>query len=363
MAQTIADIAEALGTEVRGDASVPIAGAAEPASAGPSDLAIAMTPDYAEGLRSGHARAALVWDDADWQGFGLDAALVAPRPRYALAGVTRLLDAGPGIEPGRHPTAVIADDADIGDGAAIGPFVVIGKGARIGPRARIGAHVEIGPGSVIGADALLLGGVRISRGVTIGDRFIAQPGVVIGGDGFSFVTEDKSRAEAARETLGTDVSAEGGAWTRIHSLGGVEIGDDVEIGANSTIDAGTIRATRVGQGTKIDNLVQIGHNVVVGAHCLICAQSGVAGSTRIGDRVILGGHVGVSDNIEIGDDVVAGGGTKILSRVPAGRVVLGYPAMKMDQFVQAGQNWRRLPRLIDDVRALKKAVPKGDPSD
>ncbi len=158
--------------------------------------------------------------------------------------------------------------------------------------------------------------------------------------------------------MGSDTQAVNASWTRIHSLGTVEIGDDVELGANSCIDRGTIRATRVGHRTKLDNLVHLGHNVSVGVDCLLCGQVGIAGSTQIGDRVVLGGQVGISDNIFVGDDVVAGGATKILSKIPAGRVILGYPAMKMDQFIQASQNWRRLPRLMDDVKALKKAVSK-----
>ena len=153
------------------------------------------------------------------------------------------------------------------------------------------------------------------------------------------------------------------SWTRIHSLGSVEIGDDVEIGANSSIDRGTIRATRIGNRTKLDNLVHIGHNVEVGEDALLCGQVGIAGSTRIGNRVVLGGQVGVSDNIFVGDDVVAGGASKILTKVPAGRVILGYPAMKMDLFLEASRNWRRLPRLMDDIKALKKAVLKDGEDD
>jgi UDP-3-O-[3-hydroxymyristoyl] glucosamine N-acyltransferase (EC 2.3.1.-) len=129
----------------------------------------------------------------------------------------------------------------------------------------------------------------------------------------------------------------------------VVIGDDVEIGAGSTVDAGTIRATRVGQGTKVDNLVQIGHNVIVGAHCLLCAQAGVAGSTVIGDRVVVGGKAGIADNLKIGDDVVLGGGSVVLSHVPAGRVMMGYPATKMQLHIESYKALRRLPRLLRDI--------------
>jgi len=173
----------------------------------------------------------------------------------------------------------------------------------------------------------------------------------MGGDGFSFVTAAPSNVEKARETLGEGALEvpEDPTWHRIHSLGGVMIGDDVEVGANACVDAGTIRPTRVGEGTKIDSLVQVGHNVVVGAHCLLCAQAGVAGSTVIGDRVVVGGKAGIADNIKIGDDVVLGGGSVVLSNVPAGRVMMGYPATKMQTHIESYKALRRLPRLLRDL--------------
>ncbi len=360
---TIRDIAAALDASVFGDADLSVAGAAEPASAGPEHLALAMDPKYADGLSKGRARAAIVWDGADWQALGLEAAIVVPRPRYAMSGLTRLMDPGPEIAPGIHASAVVDPTAEVGEGAAIGPLVVIGPRARIGAGARIASHASIAEDAVIGDGALIHSGVRIGARVCIGARFIAQPGAVVGADGFSFVTPEKSRVEEARHARGQEIEARNAAWTRIHSLGTVEIGDDVEVGANSTIDRGTIRATRVGDRTKLDNLVHLGHNVVVGEDCLLCGQTGIAGSTVIGNRVVLGGQVGVTDNIFIGDDVVAGGGTKILSKTPAGRVILGYPAMKMEQYLEASRNWRRLPRLFEDVRSLKNPVPLEDEDD
>ena len=363
MPYTIKDIAAALEAKAFGATDLEITGAAEPAMAGPGDLALAMDPKYADGLAEGQARAAIVWDGADWEALGLEAAVVVPRPRYAMSGLTRLMDPGPEIAPGIHPSAIIDPTAEIGDNAAIGPFVVIGPRVRIGPNARIASHASIAEDTVIGADALIHAGVRIGARVTIGDRLIAQPGAVAGADGFSFVTPEKSRVEEARASLGKDAEAVNASWTRIHSLGGVIIGDDVELGANSCIDRGTIRATTIGRGTKLDNLVHVGHNCEIGEDVLLCGLVGIAGSTKVGNRVVLGGQVGVGDNLTIGDDVVAGGATKILSKVPAGRVVLGYPAMKMEQYIQASQNWRRLPRLMEDVRALKKAVSNEDADD
>ena len=355
MAHRIGDLAAALGAEAAGDLDLCIAGAAEPGLAGPDDLALAMSPKYADGLSQGRARAALLWPGADWQALGLRAAIFAPRARVAMAGITAILDAGPAIAPGVHPMTVIDPSAIIGDGAAIGPFVTIGAGAVIGARARIASHVSVGDAVVIGDDALILHGVRIGARVRIGDRFICQPGAVIGADGFSFVTPEPSGIEEIRATLGHRAEIRAQAWARIHSLGSVVLGDDVEIGANSTLDRGTIRDTTVGRGTKLDNLVHLAHNVSVGCDCLLCGQVGVAGSARIGDRVVLGGQVGVGDNIFVGDDVIAGGGTKILTNAPAGRVLLGYPAIKMTTHVELQKALRRLPRLALRVQALEAA--------
>ncbi len=356
MAHSIRDIATALGAEAAGDLTLTVTHASEPQAAGPDALALAMSPKYAEALPMGRAQAALVWPGADWQALGLKAAIFAPRGRLAMAGLSAIFDPGPEIAPGVHPMTVVDPSAQIGDGAAIGPFVTIGRGAVIGPRARIAAHASIAEGARIGADALILHGARIMARVLIGDRFICHPGAVIGADGFSFVTPEKSGVEEIRETLGERSEIRAQSWTRIHSLGSVSIGDDVEIGANSCIDRGTIRDTAIGSGTKLDNLVHIGHNVQVGRDCLLCGQVGIAGSSRIGDRVVLAGQCGVNDNIFVGDDVIAGGGTKIFTNAPAGRVLLGYPAIKMETHVELQKAQRRLPRLAARVAELEKTV-------
>lgn len=354
MGHRIGDIARALGAEAEGDLDLVVTGASEPQVAGFDQLALAMDPRYADGIAKGKARAAVVWPGADWRAMGLEAAIFAPRGRLAMAGLTRLMDPGPEIAAGVHPTAVLDPSATIGDGAAIGPFVVIGSGVSIGQGARIASHVSIGEGARIGSEALILQGARIGARVTIGDRFICQPGAVIGADGFSFVTPEKSGVEEIRETLGSRAEIKGQTWTRIHSLGAVTIGDDVEIGANVCVDRGTIRDTVIGSGTKLDNLVHIGHNVQIGRDCLLCGQVGVAGSARIGDRVVMGGQCGVNDNIFVGDDVIAGGATKIFTNAPAGRVLLGYPAVKMETHVEIQKALRRLPRLAARVSALEK---------
>ncbi|MBT0780674.1 UDP-3-O-(3-hydroxymyristoyl)glucosamine N-acyltransferase [Paracoccus sp. pheM1] len=356
MTLTIAELARALDARLWGDGSLLVNGAAEAGQAREDQIALATSPAYAEKLAPGGM--ALLAEGADPEALGLRAAILVGRPRLAMAGLTRAFDPGPGIAPGIHPSAVIDPTAELPEDAAIGPFVVIGPRVRIGAGARIASHVSIGADTVIGRDALIHPGVRIAHGVTIGDRVILNPGVSLGADGFSFVTPEKSGVEEIRQSLGERAEIRQQHWTRIHSLGGVEIGDDVEIGANSTVDRGTIRATRIGRGTKIDNLVQVGHNCLVGEDCLLCGLVGIAGSARIGNRVVLGGQVGVSDNIFVGDDVIAGGATKIFTNAPAGRVLLGSPAVKMEAHVEAQKNIRRLPRLYAQVAELRETVKK-----
>jgi UDP-3-O-[3-hydroxymyristoyl] glucosamine N-acyltransferase len=359
---TIAELAQALDAEAAGDTALVVTGAAEPSTAGAGEIALAMQPAFAEDLSKGAARAAILWPGADWRALGLAAAILVRRPRYALAGITRVFDRPLGLEPGIHPTAVIDPTAYIGQGAAIGAFTVIGAGARIGPGARILSHVSVGADAVIGRDVLLHAGVRIGARVTIGDRFIAQPGAVIGADGFSFVTPQPGLVEEARAT-GVIESREQAAYVRINSLGAVRIGDDVEVGANSCIDRGTIADTVIGTGTKIDNLVQIGHNVRIGETCLICGQAGVAGSTVIGDRVVIGGAASVADHLRIGSNVVITGRSGVASHVPDNRIMAGYPAVRMDQHVEIYKLLRRLPRLAARLESAQKPVPNPDASD
>ncbi len=355
MDYSVNDIATALGARVEGDGTLRISRASEPQTADADALALAMDEKYAGGLKQGKAKAAILWDGAPWQELGLQAAIFVPRPRYAMSGLTSLMDPGPDIASGIHPTAVVHETAIVGEGAAIAPFVVIGRDVVIGPDARIASHVSIAEGAVIGARALVLQGARIGHHVLIGDDFIAQPGCVIGADGFSFVTPEKSGVENVRKSLGDQGDAAQQSWTRIHSLGAVTIGNNVEIGANAAIDRGTIRNTSIGSGTKLDNLVHIGHNVQIGEDCLLCGQVGIAGSSRIGNRVVMAGQCGVNDNIFVGDDVIAGGATKIFTNAPAGRVLLGYPAVKMETHLEMQKAARRLPRFMKAAQAAKSS--------
>ncbi|MBZ8119410.1 UDP-3-O-(3-hydroxymyristoyl)glucosamine N-acyltransferase [Roseovarius sp. LXJ103] len=363
MAYTVKQIAEALGAKALGALDIEITALAEPQDASATDLALATKPAYAEALGQGAARAAMLWEGADWQALGLEAAIIAPRPRYAMSHLTAMMDIGEGWGDGVHPTAVIHPEAKLAAGVHIGPLSVIGAGAEIGAGCRIGPQVSIGADARIAEDCLIREGVRIAARVKIGARVIINPGAVLGGDGFSFVTPEPSQVEHARASLGDQGDAAAQSYARIHSLGSVRIGDDVEIGANAAIDRGTIRDTIIGDRTKIDTLVMVAHNVVVGTDTLLCGLVGVAGSSRIGSNVVLGGQVGVGDNLFIGDNVICGGGTKVLSNIPAGRVMLGYPAMKMDAHVEMYKGMRRLSRLYKEVDRLKKAVFNQSASD
>jgi UDP-3-O-[3-hydroxymyristoyl] glucosamine N-acyltransferase len=244
-------------------------------------------------------------------------------------------------------------------------MTVISSNVKIGDNSTIGPQCYIGANTTLGKKCYLREGVKIGSDVSIGDRFIAQPSAIIGADGFSFVTEQVSAVEELRADLkNTEINTTNPqAWHRVHSLAGVEIGNDVEIGANCCIDRGTVRPTKIGDGVKTDNLSQIGHNVQIGDNTLICAQVGIAGSSIIGENVVLGGQTGVSDNIFVGDNVITGGATKVLSNIPSGRVMLGYPAMKMETQLEVYRNLRKLPRLLKDLKDLKKAIFKSSKID
>jgi UDP-3-O-[3-hydroxymyristoyl] glucosamine N-acyltransferase len=357
----LSELAAALGAEAVGRGDIALAGAAEPAAAGPDQIALAMDPAFAARLAEGRARAAILAPDADWRALGLEGAILAPRPRYVLAGVTRLFERPPAIAPGVHPTAIVDPSAAIGDGAAIGPFVVIGARVRLGPRARVASHVSIAEEAEIGPDALILAGARIGARVRVGARFIAQPGAVIGGDGFSYVTPQPGVVEEARG--GVVTAAERAGYVRIASLGSVAIGDDVEVGSNATIDRGTIADTVVGDGTKIDNLVMVAHNVRVGRGCLLCGHTGIAGSAVIGDGCVLGGRASIGDHAVLGRNVVITGNAAVSGHVPEGRIMMGYPGVRRDEFIGMFKALRRLPRLLARLEPAQKPVPKADASD
>lgn len=358
MGFTVAQIAQAMSARVEGDASLLLNRPRAPRDAKSDDLALAMDKRYAEDLEQGAAQAAVLWHGANWQDLGLQAAIFVERPRYAMAHVTRVFDLPPSTNPGIHDSAVIDPSAQIANGASIGAFCVIGADVKIGHSARILSHVSIAESSEIGDDALIHAGVRIGSRVTVGDRFIAQPNAIIGADGFSFVTPDAGAIDEVKTSGKVSQDYDPQAFTRINSLGGVKIGHDVEIGAGTAIDRGTISDTEIGDGTKIDNLVQVGHNVKIGRTCLLCGLVGVGGSAVISDRVVLGGQVGVADHVTVGANVIAAGKAGISSNVPPNRAIMGNPAILMEANIESYKQYRRLPRLAKRLETLEKFVSK-----
>lgn len=283
--------------------------------------------------------------------------LIVERGRYALARLLDLFEQPVHVAPGIHPTAFIDDTATLGDGVSVGPFVAIGPGAKIGDNVRLVGHVTIGAGAVLGDDVLLHAGVRIGDGCVLGRGVIIQHNTSIGADGFGYATPELGSVEAAKST-GT-VSATNMEIARINSIGTVQLGDNVEIGANSCVDRGTLGATRIGTGTKIDNLVQIGHNVTIGENCLIAGQCGLAGSCKIGNRVVLAGNVGIADHRTIGDDVIILPKAGVGRDIPAGSIWGGMPAIPKDDMVKEMFALSRLPRLIRDVEQVKQQLKQG----
>ncbi|MBY8974177.1 UDP-3-O-(3-hydroxymyristoyl)glucosamine N-acyltransferase [Rhodobacteraceae bacterium NNCM2] len=356
MAHTIADIAASTGLAAEGNVELSVSGAAEPASAGASDLALAMDEKFADDLKSTAARAAVLWEGADWRALGLDAVLFAPRPKIGLAAIGDVFDYPLDIEPGIHPTALIHPTANIAEDCWIGPYAIIGARVHLGRGARVLGQCTIGADAHIGEDAVIFPGVRIGPRVRAGDRLFIQYNAVIGGEGFSYLTPEKSSVESAKETGATKIDIRNTGLRRINSLGSVVLGDDVDIGASATIDRGTISDTRVGNGSKIDNMVMLGHNVIVGETCMLCAQVGIAGSTKIGDRVVLGGRVGCADHCEIGSDVIVGGGSLIGANIPSGKVMMGIPVLPRDKFFEQQVALRRLPRLVSQVADMRKKL-------
>lgn len=353
--RTLRAIGEAIGATVEGDAELAIARplpAGQPA--GPEDLVIAFAADPGKLLAGSGARAALIAAGAP-RPEGLAGLLVADRPRLAFARLLQLFEVPPPAPPGVHPSAVVDPSAVLGEGVSIGPLAVVGPGASIGARCRLLAQATVGAGAVLGEDCLIHSGARIGARVRLGNRVILQPGAVIGADGFSYVTPNPSTVELGLGNAPT-VKTRNEAVERLPSLGTVVLEDDVEIGANTTIDRATLGVTRIGARTKIDNLVQIAHNVSIGGDCLIAGQVGISGSVKVGARVVMAGQVGIADHLNIGDDAVLAAGSGVMISVPAGEIHMGFPALRKDQKMEEVTFIRRLPRMLRDLLDLRQRV-------
>lgn len=350
---TLAEIAQALDGTLVGDGSLLVDRVAHPADVrGPRDLVLAVDKSLIPLLEKTPACAALLPEGAD-KG-SLQGAVLVGRGRFAMAKLTNLFFEPVHVAPGIHPSAVIEEGAEIGEGVTIGACSYVGAGAKIGKGCVLHPQVYIGPDVVVGDKALIYSGVRIGAHVRIGHRAILHFNASIGADGFSFVTPQLGAVESAKATGAVGATNE--ALVRIASLGAVEIGDDVEIGANTSIDRGTIVSTRIGNGTKIDNQVQVGHNVVIGNNCMLCGRVGVAGSVTIGNRVVLGGAVGIADHVTLGDDVVAMAMSGIAGNVPARSLIGGIPAMPRPRLMEQYLNIGRIKGLIQKVNDLTKRV-------
>ncbi len=239
--------------------------------------------------------------------------------------------------PGVHATAVLGEGVRLGEGVSIGPWCVVGAGASIGDGTALGAGVVVGPDAAIGRDCTLHPLACVREGCRLGDRVILQSGAVIGSDGFGYLP--------GREGM-----------TRIPQIGIVVLEDDVEVGANACVDRATTGRTVVGRGTKIDNLVQVAHNVRIGRHCALSAQTGVSGSCRVGDGVIMAGQVGVADHRQVGDGARLAAKSGIDRDVEAGQTVFGYPALEMKRAYRLVAHFHRLPELAERLRRVEREL-------
>lgn len=311
-----------------------VTGVAPLASAGPDDLAYVGDRGHLEPARASRAGAFIGPLDVT----GLPAPVLRCRePRLALAAALKLFHPAVEAVPGIDGSARVAPGARVDPTASVGALAVVEAGASIGPRVRVGPLVWIGPGVTIGEDSVLFPHVAIYGGCLVGRRVIVHAGAVVGADGFGFVPG-------------------AGGPVKIPQVGIVVVEDDVEIGANTTIDRATLGETVIGRGTKLDNLVHIGHNVEVGERCLMAAQGGVSGSSRIGNDVIMGGQVGLADHVHIGDGAMLAGGTAVMRDVPAGQRFAGRwarPAMLTHRIWVAES---QLPELLRSVKALERRL-------
>jgi UDP-3-O-[3-hydroxymyristoyl] glucosamine N-acyltransferase len=327
------DLARQLGAELVGDGDVLVTGVAGLEHAGDGDITFLAARDRVEQLAECPAIAVIIGPD-----------LVADRPALRVADPygafaqllgSQEMDVDRVFPLGIHPTAVVDPTADVSQAAAIGPYCVIGGGTVIGEGTRLGAHVVLGPEVTVGRDGRFHAGVCVRERCRVGDRVILHANCVIGSDGFGY-------------RPGPD------GLMKIPQVGVVVLEDDVEVGAGTCVDRATVGQTVIGRGTKLDNLVQIGHNVVIGSHCAISAQTGISGSCRLGDGVVMGGQVGLADHLVIGDGVKVGAKSGLHRDTPAGSEVFGYPALDAREAFRVASALRKLPDLLRTVARLER---------
>lgn len=339
---TAADLAKQLQGEVVGDGAVPISGFAPADAARAGDLTFAESEAYFAKAQQSAASAILVSGAVTSAHKTL---IRVANARVAFAKALALFFPEPKFAPGVHPSAIVAPSAKVDPSAHIGPFCVVGAGARIGARSVLEGGDHVGADCALGDDVRLFPNVVIYPRTQVGHRVRLHAGVVIGADGFGYVFDE-------------------GRHLKVPQIGNVVLEDDVEIGANSSVDRATLGSTVIGRGTKIDNLVQVGHNVTVGAHGILCGQVGIAGSTKVGSYVTMAGQVGVAGHLKIGDKVTLGAQSGLMNDVPDGENWLYTPAQPMRQVKRMLIAMQRLPELLRRVNELEKRLkPGGDGAD
>jgi len=331
---TAAEIARHLQGEVVGDGTLPLAGFAPADRAQPGDLTFAENESYFARAEASAASAILVAGALASQKKVL---IRVANARIAFAKVLPLFFPEPAFPPGIHPSAVVASSAEVHPSAHIGPHCTVGEKARIGPRVVLESLDHVGAESHLAEDTRIFPNVTIYARSEIGRRVRIHSGTVIGSDGFGYVFDE-------------------GAHRKVPQIGNVVIGDDVEIGANVTIDRGALGPTTIGKGTKIDNLVMVAHNVTIGENCLLVAQVGIAGSTRIGNYVTLAGQVGLAGHLKLGDRVTVGAQSGVMTDIPDGEMYLGTPAVADKQAKRQYIGIHQLPELIRRIKDLERKV-------
>jgi UDP-3-O-[3-hydroxymyristoyl] glucosamine N-acyltransferase len=331
----LGELASRLGAELRGDAESEVTGVKGIEDAGPTEITFVANPRYAGLARKTRAAAVLV--EPEFQEIEA-ATLRIKNPYHAFSRALAFFYQPPAYTPGIHPTAVIDPTAEVGEGAHIGAYVVVGPDVRMGPHATLLPHVVLYPGVRAGSHLFAHAHAVVREHCVLGDHVTLENGAIVGADGFGF-----SKNEA-------------GQWEKIPQSGPVRLGDRVDVQANACIDRATVGETRIGAGTKVDNLVQVGHGSTVGENTLLCAQVGLAGSSVIGNGAILAGQAGVAGHCSLGDDVILTAQSGVSHDVPAGKVVSGSPAFDNRVWLRAIAIFQRLPELLKRLDRVEKAL-------